>query len=194
MDYGAVGNGTTDDTAAFQKALDAAAAAGGGTVHAPRGNYFFAGHLNVPDAVTLAGLWQSVPAHNGIRQLVGDLNALYRSHPALYEVDFESSGFEWINWEDRDASVLSWVRYARDGSFLVVVANFTPVVREHYQLGVPRAGAYRERLNTDAETYGGSNVGNLGEVSATHDPVNGRPASLSLTLPPLAALILQPAD
>ena len=65
--FGAVGDGKTDDTAAFQKALDAAAQAGGGTVHAPRGNYFFAGHLNVPNAVTLAGLWQSVPAHNGIR-------------------------------------------------------------------------------------------------------------------------------
>jgi 1,4-alpha-glucan branching enzyme len=127
--------------------------------------------------------------HKGTQTLVQDLNHVYRSTPALHQIDFAPEGFEWIDSEDRDNSVFSWLRKARDGSFVVCVMNFNPVIRSAYRVGVPVMGDYRELINTDSEIYGGSGVGNLGLVEATTIPFHGRPASLELTLPPLAALI-----
>ncbi|MEM9172077.1 MAG: 1,4-alpha-glucan branching protein GlgB [Pseudomonadota bacterium] len=132
--------------------------------------------------------------HRGIQHLVGDLNSLYTGCRALHEQDFEGAGFSWIDWQDRDQSVLSWLRFDSDGGIVVCVTNFTPVVRHEYCIGVPKAGRYRERLNTDASLYGGSNVGNAGEVLASDAPRHGQPATLTLTLPPLSTLILEPID
>ena len=133
------------------------------------------------------------PYHRGLRRLVQDLNRLYRTHPALYEVDFAPSGFQWIDCRDWDASVISFLRRARDPEdFLLFVCNFTPVVRHGYRGGVPRGGIYHERLNTDAQAYGGSNAGNAGSVLAEPIPAHGQPCSLLLTLPPLATLVLRP--
>jgi 1,4-alpha-glucan branching enzyme len=128
--------------------------------------------------------------HAGLQHLVRDLNRLYRDLPALHELDFDSEGFRWIDCHDADQSVLSYIRRARDGSHVVIVANFTPIVRYDYRIGVPGEGAYREILNSDSTFYGGSNVGNAGTLKATSKPWMGFPCSLELTLPPLAALIL----
>ena len=105
----------------------------------------------------------------------------------MHEVDFEWSGFEWLEVNDAAASVLSFLRRARNGEdFVVVVCNFTPVVRENYRIGVPRPGFYREILNTDSTYYGGTDVGNSGGVRADPFPWNDRPYSIKLKLPPLA--------
>jgi 1,4-alpha-glucan branching enzyme len=131
--------------------------------------------------------------HHGVQQLVTDLNRLYKTEPALHEVDFEWQGFEWLDCNDSDASTLSFVRRARDPKdFVIVVANFTPVLRENYRVGVPQPGRYREVLNSDSELYGGTNAGNLGAVVAERIPWVGREYSLNLRLPPLAVLILKP--
>ena len=138
--------------------------------------------------------WQALdaPRHQGLQRLVRDLNQVYRHEPALHEVDFDWSGFQWIDANDSDNSVLSFVRYAKDpADFVVVVCNLTPVVRQGYCIGVPKAGPYRELINSDLEIYGGSGVGN-GSVVALNQPCHAFGAALSLTLPPLAALILQP--
>jgi 1,4-alpha-glucan branching enzyme len=133
------------------------------------------------------------PYHRGLQRLVQDLNGLYRTQPALYQVDFSSEGFQWMDCDDSDASVVSFVRRARDPEdFLLVVCNFTPVVRGGYRVGVPRGGFYHERLNTDGAIYGGSNVGNAGNVLAEPIPTHGQPYSLRLDLPPLATLVLRP--
>jgi 1,4-alpha-glucan branching enzyme len=130
--------------------------------------------------------------HQGILQLVGDLNALYRSEPALYEIDFEWQGFEWLELHDWENSVLAFLRRAKDpNDSVVVVCNFTPVIREGYKIGVPSGGYYREVLNTDSGIYGGSNVGNEGGVWARPEPHGGRPFHLELKLPPLGALFLK---
>ena len=122
-----------------------------------------------------------------------DLNHLYRSQPALFEVDFEPRGFEWIDCHDWQGSVVSFLRRARNpDDFVVVVCNFTPVPRHNYRIGVPIGGDYLELLNSDAAIYGGSNLGNGGVVAAKAIPEHGRPFSLVLTLPPLAGLMLQP--
>lgn len=133
------------------------------------------------------------PPHRGVHDLVRDLNKLLRNLPALHQVDFSPDGFEWIDWQDRTSSVLSWLRRDREGRFVLCITNFTPVIRYDYRLGVPRAGAYEEVLNTDAEVYGGSNVGNAGRIESDRVPMHDRPYSLMLTLPPLATLILKPA-
>jgi len=131
--------------------------------------------------------------HQGVQKLVEDLNALLRAEPALHQVDFEPPGFEWMDCNDGDSSVLSFVRRAADPQdYLVVVANFTPVVRENYRVAVPLPGGYREILNSDAAIYGGTNVGNMGKVTADRIPWVGREYSLNLKLPPLAVLILKP--
>ncbi len=133
------------------------------------------------------------PYHRALQRLVQDLNALYRSQPALHEVDFDPKGFQWIDCGDWEGSIVVFLRRARDpGNFLVFVCNFAPVVRKGYRVGVPRGGYYRELLNTDSEIFGGSNVGNAGGVLTEAVPQHGHPWSLALTLPPLAALILQP--
>jgi 1,4-alpha-glucan branching enzyme len=132
--------------------------------------------------------------HGGVQRLVRDLNRLYRDTPALHQVDFSPDGFEWIDWHDRDNSVFSWLRRDRQGNFVVCVANFTPVIRYDYRLGVPANGAFEEMMNTDAAIYGGSNQGNQGRTVAEAVEANGRPFSLVLTLPPLATLLLAPAE
>ena len=130
------------------------------------------------------------PSHAGVQRLIADLNKLYNETPALYERDFDSSGFEWLDWEDRDHSVLSWRRIDTAGNDLLCIANFTPVVRHDYLAAAPAAGQYREVLNTDSEHYGGSNQGNTA-VTATAEPHKGHPASMRLTLPPLATIYLE---
>jgi 1,4-alpha-glucan branching enzyme len=132
------------------------------------------------------------PAHRGVRDLVRDLNRLHCSLPALHEQDFETAGFSWIDCHDADQSAVSFLRLARDGSFVVVVLNFTPVPRRGYRLGVPRGGTYSEIFNSDSTYYGGSNLGNGHSVFAESSAWMGLPASIEITLPPLAALILQP--
>ncbi|MBI1864186.1 MAG: alpha amylase C-terminal domain-containing protein, partial [Nitrospirae bacterium] len=133
--------------------------------------------------------------HEKLRKYVRNLNALYRSLPALWEVDFHWEGFEWIDFHDADHNVISFLRRARDRrDFLVAVCNFTPVPQHGYRIGVPEPGFYREILNSDSEHYGGSNVGNIGGVTAEPTPWQGRPFSLSLTLPPLAAIWLKKTD
>lgn len=135
------------------------------------------------------------PLHAGVQRLVRDLNRFYRETPALYEVDFEPSGFAWIDAQDVDQSVISFLRRARDPQeMVVVVCNLTPVIRHGYRVGVPTGGDYAECINTDATHYGGSGIGNLGRVRADAIPLHGHPFSLNLTLPPLAALVLRPSD
>ena len=132
------------------------------------------------------------PYHQGVLKLVGDLNSLYRSHSALHRFDFDVKGFEWIDCHDTTQSVLSYVR--RDGDrVVIVVLNFTPMVRQGYRLGVPYDCNYREILNSDSEIYGGSNKGNGGLVRAEAIPWMNRPYSVELTIPPLGAIILEPA-
>jgi 1,4-alpha-glucan branching enzyme len=133
------------------------------------------------------------PLHAGVQQLVRELNRLYVAEPALHQLDFAPEGFQWIDCHDADQSVVSWLRRGRDGKHAVVVLNFTPVPRHGYRLGVPRAGDYIERLNTDSTHYGGSDLGNGGRVEAQPHAWMGFPASLVLSLPPLAALVLLPA-
>jgi 1,4-alpha-glucan branching enzyme len=130
--------------------------------------------------------------HAGIQRWVRDLNHCLAAQPALHQVDFEYTGFEWLDCSDFESSVVSFVRRAHDRSdFLVVAANFTPVTREGYVVGVPEPGRYVELLNSDSAIYGGSNAGNLGALETQPLPAHGRPHRLSLTLPPLACLILK---
>ena len=134
--------------------------------------------------------------HKGLQLLVKDLNALYRSAPALHRLDNDHRGFEWIEPNDVDNSALSYLRRSDDPDEppVLVVCNFTPVPRANYRVGVPRGGFWVERLNTDAQLYGGGDVGNSGGVQAEETECHGRPWSVSLTLPPLATVILQPQD
>jgi len=133
------------------------------------------------------------PMHDGVRRCLRDLNAVYRDLAPLHQLDCDGHGFSWIDCNDRDNSVLSWMRKAIDPDDLTVtVMNMTPVVREDYRLGVPRPGWYREIINTDSAHYGGSDVGLGGGVMAEDLPWHGQPYSVPLRLPPLAALILQP--
>jgi len=131
--------------------------------------------------------------HAGVQRLVRDLNHLYRSSPALYERDPYHDGFEWIDHQDFENSVIAFIRKGKDPhDVLVVACNFTPVIRYGYRVGVPDAIAYEEVLNSDSTIYEGSNVGNLGRVEVERRPSHGRPQSLSLALPPLGAVILRP--
>jgi 1,4-alpha-glucan branching enzyme len=129
------------------------------------------------------------PLHRGVQTLVRDLNHLYRNQPPLFANDFDGSGFDWIDWNDRDNSVLSWIRYDRQGHALICVTNFTPIVRHGYRIGVPAAGAYGELLNTDAEAYGGTGVRNT-DVQSRPESWHGKPFSMWITIPPLATLII----
>jgi len=135
------------------------------------------------------------PLHRGIQQLVRDLNHLLRTEPALYQVDFHHSGFQWIDFHDWEQSVVSFIRRGKDPKDCVVfVFNFTPVVRRHYRIGLPAIGYYREVLNTDSSHYGGSNVGMGGGIWAEDEAAQGWPASMVLDLPPLGALAFKPLD
>ncbi len=134
-------------------------------------------------------LLQQAP-HQGIQQLVGDLNRLYRGERSLHRNDFDAAGFEWIDCHDYTQSVLSYVR--RDGEdFHIVVLNFTPVVRTGYRIGVPRGGRYAEVFNSDSRFYGGSDTGNPLMMASQPLSWMGRKDSLALTLPPLAAVVLR---
>ena len=132
------------------------------------------------------------PMHEKLQTWVKDLNHLYREQPALWQQDFTSDGFRWIEANDVDQSVFCFIRFAADTrDFLVVAMNCTPVIRDDYRIGVPEAGYYAELLNSDAAHYGGSNVGNLGGVHSQAQPSHGFPHSVALRLPPLAILILK---
>jgi 1,4-alpha-glucan branching enzyme len=132
--------------------------------------------------------------HAGVQTLARDLNRLCINVPALHDQDFDVAGFSWIDCHDADQSVVGWIRYARDGSFVAVMLNFTPVPRAGYRIGLPRPGRYRELLNSDSHYYGGSDMGNGDRLIATGDTWMGYPASMTLTVPPLAALVLTPTD
>jgi 1,4-alpha-glucan branching enzyme len=137
--------------------------------------------------------WQSLsyPLHAGAQKWVGDLNRFYRETPGLHELDCEPAGFEWIDCNDTDSSIVSLLRKNRaQDSLVVVVCNFTPVLRQNYRVGVPSGGRWIERLNSDARDYGGSGAGNMGAVEASPLACHGRRFSLSLTLPPLSTLFL----
>ena len=136
--------------------------------------------------------WDS---HKGLQACVADLNRIYRSEPALHEVDFDPEGFEWIDCNDYENSTICYLRRARDPSdFLVVCCNFTPVVRNNYHIGVPEFTRYEEIFNSDSTYYDGSDVGNGTGVLATRNPLHGRPYSLELTIPPLGVTILKPSS
>jgi 1,4-alpha-glucan branching enzyme len=137
-------------------------------------------------------LWY--PSHKGVQQMIDDLNRLYRSEKAMHEGDCESFGFEWVNANDNVNSVTTFLRKARDPNDVVLIAiNYTPVVRHNYRVGAPRGGKWREIFNSDAKEYWGSGQGNLGDVEASVLPHHQWKSSLSLTLPPLGAVILKPA-
>ncbi len=131
-------------------------------------------------------------SHSGLKQWIQDLNGLYINNPALYELDFESAGFEWIDCNDSQQSVLSFIRKGRSAEdIMLVVCNFTPVTHYGYKLGAPRGGVWKEALNSDSTYYGGSGQGNLGVIQAERIPCHARPYSLNLTLPPLAVVYLE---
>ncbi|MGA9121193.1 MAG: 1,4-alpha-glucan branching protein GlgB [Bacteroidota bacterium] len=129
--------------------------------------------------------------HRGLQQWVKDLNALYRATPELHQVDFQYTGFEWIDFQDSANSVISFERKSEDGKRIICVFNCTPVPRQGYRIGVHDSGGYREILNSDAALYGGSNMGNSGYVYTEPHPFHGRNFSLWITLPPLSALLFR---
>jgi 1,4-alpha-glucan branching enzyme len=134
------------------------------------------------------------PLHKGLQRFVQDLNRAYRSERALHEVDFDASGFQWIDCNDSENSVVSFVRRAKNADdFVVAILNFTPVPREKYKIGVPAAGPYLELVNSDSESYGGSNAGNGGAIVTDRLASHGYEQSLRLTLPPLGFLLLKPS-
>jgi 1,4-alpha-glucan branching enzyme len=135
------------------------------------------------------------PEHAGIQSLVRDLNRLYRSEPALYELDSDPAGFWWLEPNDADNNVLAFARQSRDTQRVVVfAANLSPIPRENYRLGLPRSGRWREAINTDSSFYGGSDVGNLGGVQPEPIPWHNQTFSAEVTLPPLAAIWLVPDE
>ena len=132
-------------------------------------------------------------SHHGLQRYVRDLNRLYQSEPALYEVDFDYHGFEWIDFRDAEGSIISFIRRGKDPEdFLVFVYNFTPVARMGYRVGVPKGGFYKEVMNSDSGSYWGGNMGNFGGIWADEMPWHGRAASLSLTIPPLSMVVMKP--
>jgi 1,4-alpha-glucan branching enzyme len=133
------------------------------------------------------------PFHRGLQRFVEDLNKLYVAEEALFEADYDSGGFYWIDCADHRNSVLSFARQNHEQtSQLVIILNLTPVLRNHYRVGLPRPGAWRELLNSDAEIYGGGNRGNLGGVIAHDYNVHNQSYSAEFTLPPLSVLVFRP--
>lgn len=132
-------------------------------------------------------------SHQKLQDYVSDLNRLVSNEPSLHELDFDPAGFEWIDFSDADACVVSFMRRAQDPKdFLVFVFNFTPVPRIDYRVGVPQGGTYLEVMNSDSSSYWGSNMGNSGEVRADCIPFNQWPCSMKMTLPPLGMIVLKP--
>ena len=156
-----------------------------GAEMAQRAEWKFAGQLEWP--------LLEHESHRGIQRLMQHLNHVYRTERSLHEVEFEWTGFQWLECSDADSSVLAFLRKSRSGDSgpyeeLLVALNFTPKVRHSYRIGVPQPGRYREILNTDSSAYWGSNIGNQGGVEAEQVAHNGWPCSILLTLPPLAAM------
>jgi 1,4-alpha-glucan branching enzyme len=138
--------------------------------------------------------WRTLqyPFQRGLQNWMKDLNRLYRSEPALHEVDFSREGFEWVDFRDWESSVISFLRRGKStGDILLVAGNFTPVPRLNYRIGVPRGGYWMEVLNSDAAVYQGSNWGNAGGVEAAPTPSHGKYHSLCLSLPPLGILFFK---
>jgi 1,4-alpha-glucan branching enzyme len=136
--------------------------------------------------------WVSgLPEHAGVHQLVRDLNRVYRSEPALYQADFTADGFEWLDVDDADISVIAFLRKSASANPVLVACNFTPMPRQNFLLGVPNRGLWREILNTDAREYGGAGWGNLGGVESVPVGAHGRVESINLTLPPLSTIMLR---
>ena len=132
------------------------------------------------------------PLHQGVQKWVRDLNHLYRVEPALYELDFRMEGFEWIDFHDWEGSIVIFLRKGKNtGDLFLIVCNFTPIPRQNYRTGVPRGGFWKEVLNSDSQTYGGSGHGNFGGLEASPIPSHGKYHSLSLTLPPLGVLFFK---
>ena len=132
------------------------------------------------------------PEHAALLRWVRDLNTTYRGEPAFHELDTSAAGFEWIDCNDAEQSVLVFVRRARSSSDVLIVAcNFTPVPRRNYRIGVPTPGRWAETLNSDAPLYGGSGQGNLGGVVAAPVRWHGRPQSINVTLPPLGMVVFK---
>ena len=141
---------------------------------------------------------QSVPwhlldydEHKGVQNVIRDLNRLYTSEPALNELDHEADGFEWIDHEDSENSIFSFLRRSRDGETIIAIVNATPVLREGYRLGVPNGGFYEEIFNSDAEIYGGSNQGSGGGIPTQEQEAHGKPHSIEITIPPLGTVFLK---
>jgi len=131
--------------------------------------------------------------HKKLRKFVHDLNMLYKTERCLYELDYDVKGFEWLDCNDKDHSIVSFIRRSREEKdFLVFVCNFTPVAHSNYRIGVPYDVFYREILNSDSYIYGGSNMGNLGGVHADNYQIHNRPYSISLQIPPLSILVFKP--
>jgi 1,4-alpha-glucan branching enzyme len=128
------------------------------------------------------------PGHAGLRRLVQHLNYLYKREPALWQLDDSYEGFDWIDFHDAESSIVAYFRKAQDGPILIFAVNATPVPRHAYRIGAAGEGWYEEILNTDAETYGGSNVGNFGGVHADAIPWQGQSHSISINLPPLGVV------
>jgi 1,4-alpha-glucan branching enzyme len=130
--------------------------------------------------------------HQGIQKLITDLNALYKSQPALYEKQFSPEGFEWINYSDHQNAVIAYIRKGeKTQQDLVVVCNFTEVVRADYRIGLPRKGKLTQIFNSDDTSYGGSGVGNAKAVKIEAEPWNGRDFSAAITLPPLGIAVFK---
>ena len=133
-------------------------------------------------------------SHKGVQKLVADLNSVLKANPALYEKDCEYGGFDWLDVDDKDNSVIAFARWGVSGDeFVICISNFTPVVRHNYRIGVPKVGTYREIMNTDSSYYWGSNVGTSEFAAVDSEPVpaHGREQSINLTLPPLATVYLK---
>ena len=130
--------------------------------------------------------------HRKLQDFVRELNRLYSSHPALYEVDHSWEGFEWVDFHDYENSIISFIRRPRSRTpFLLLCCNFTPVPRMNYRIGVPDPGMYREILNSDSEMFGGSNVGNGGVLASVPIAASNHYHSLSVTLPPLGVVVFE---
>jgi 1,4-alpha-glucan branching enzyme len=158
---------------------------------------FMGGELGQKDEWNASGPlpWDllEAPEHAGVQTLVRDLNRVYRERPALWSIDFQPEGFFWLESNDGDANVLAFGRQSAGGSDVVVfVANFSPVVRDAYRIGLPHGGHWNEVINTDSRFYGGSDVGNPYGLTAESLPWNGQPYSAQLTIPPLAGIMLVP--
>ena len=130
------------------------------------------------------------PLHLGLKQLVSELNQLYKNEPALYQYEFDGKGFDWIDCQDTQQSALTFLRKA-DDQHLVIALNFTPIVRNHYRVAVPTPGKYKQLINSDAKQYGGSGITSDALITAESIPWQSMQYSIIIQLPPLAGIILQ---